>query len=515
MSTVKVYLKDAIYIPLKYVEPEHQEAIVERYERHIYLKEEVCERCEYFSERPSDVCAACPNYKGLYKLHSIKDIKVKGERRECVRLPYGDRAGVKKIFGDRDLKIIDKTPDRPMKRTFKMADIVTLKEYQGPAIKKMIATRSGVLKSPPRSGKTVMGSAYIAKMGQKTLILASQTDWLDNFYETFVGSDTQPAMTTIKKSRIGFCNKLEHFEKYDVCLATYQTFLSEKGQKLLKKIKNMFGVLMIDEIQFGAALKFSKIISSFNTRYKFGLSGTPERKDTLEYVIYQLLGKVFHEVKIPRLRPRIEVIEPPFIGKLPQNWTYMVGKLEKDPKRLKHIAETAVKDVKAGHCLLIPLMRVPVVNALVKAINRMYGKDIACAFTGQTPKKLRKGIIDRARNKKIKVLVGNGRMLGTGINIPVSSMLYQLTPSSNLPKADQRFSRVLTPCEGKLQPVVKYWLDDADVIRNCMRTEHFGCMVPVFRPMIDPVTRGKLDAYFANAKRKGRDASDYATGGYI
>jgi superfamily II DNA or RNA helicase len=512
MTTTKVYLRDAIYIPLRYVDEDHREMIVERYERHIYLKEVVCEKCEYFSERPSDVCSGCPNYKGLYKLHSDKGIKIKDRIVSCVRLPYGDRAGVKKIFGN-DLNIVDKTPDRPMKRPFKIRKNVVFKPYQGPAIKKMLSVRSGVLKSPPRSGKTVMGAAFIAEVGQKTLILASQKDWLDNFHETFVGSDTQPAMTTINPKRIGFCKNVEDFEKYDVCLATYQTFLSEKGKRTLKKIKRMFGVLMIDEIQFGAALEFSRIISAFNVRYKFGLSGTPERKDSLEYIVYQLLGKVFHEVKIPRLRPRIEVVTPPHVGKLPQSWTYMVGKLEKHPKRLRHIAETAVKDVKAGHCILIPMMRVPVVNALAKAINRIAGSDIACAFTGQTPKRLRKGIIDKARKKKIRVLVGNGRMVSTGINIPVASMIYQATPSSNLPKADQRFSRVLTPYEGKLQPVFKYWLDDVDVVRNCMRAEHFGLVQPMFKPSMDPITKGKLDAYFRNKKQ--RFNSDEYTGGYI
>lgn len=508
---VKAYLKDGIYIPIKFVEEAHMDRVEKRYERHIYLKEQVCEKCEYFGDRPSDICEGCPNYKGLYRLH--KTVEFKG--RECLRLPYGDRAGVKKIFGD-NLKIVDLTPETPMRRAFKLT--VPLKPDQVPAVAKMLKVRSGVLKSPPRSGKTVMAAAVIAKMGLKTIVLASQQDWLDNFLETFIGSDTQSAMTNASPKRVGMAKKLEDFEKYDVCLTTYQTFLSPKGRKLLKKIRSMFSVLVLDEVQFSAALEFSRVLGTFNARYKFGLSGTPERKDTLEWVTYKLMGEIFYENKVKRLRPRIECVVPPFVGKLPQSWTYAINRLEKHPERLKFIAQQAVKDIKAGHTILIPMQRIPVVKALTQAINILMDKNVAAAFHGGTPKSQRvrgnrKELIDKMRNGKLKCFVGQTRLLSTGINIPRASMLYQCTPSSNLPKADQRFSRVLTPMDGKQQPVFKYFLDDIDLIRSCMRAEHFGCVWPTFRPMIDQRNKIKLDDYFRNRKGK-RGPAEYS-GGYL
>lgn len=509
-TPIKVFVADGLYIPLKYVTDAAMDRVEKRYEKHIYLKEQTCEKCEYFGDRPSDICEGCPNYKGLFKLH--KNVDYRGK--ECLRLPYGDRAGVKKIFGD-DLKIIDKTPDIPMKRPIVLK--ATLKKDQIPAVNKMLKTRSGVLKSPPRSGKTVMAAAVIAKLGLKTIILASQQDWLDNFLETFVGSDTQEAMTNASPKRIGMAKKLEDFERLDVSLATYQTFLSPKGKKLLKKISKMFSVLVLDEVQFSAALEFSRVLGTFNCRYKFGLSGTPERKDTLEWVTYKLMGKIFYENKVERMRPRIEVVHPPFVGKLPQSWTYAINKLEKHPERLKFMAKEAVKDIKAGHTVLIPMQRIPVIKALVQAINIMMDKNIAAAFYGGTPKNPkvkgnRKELIDKMRRRKLRCFVGQTRLLSTGINIPCASMLYQSTPSSNLPKADQRFSRVLTPDPGKLQPVFKYFCDDIDIVRSCMRAEHFGCVFPTFRPMMDPRTKQHLEDYFRN--RKTRGPAEYA-GGYL
>jgi superfamily II DNA or RNA helicase len=497
---IKIFARDGLLIPLKKVSEEQHDKIQRKFEKDVYKDEGTCEKCDYFSERPSDVCDQCPNYEGKTIMHKVV---TRPNGKDYVKLPYGSERYLTKIFGAHE--VIQKNVEIPMKRPIKF--IGKLRENQVDACKAMVTFEHGVLKSPPRSGKTVMGSWFIAKKSQKTIILAAQKDWLDNFYETLVGSEDEPPMTDIKKKRIGFPKTLEDFEKYDVSLCTYQKFLSPKGKKLLNKIKGMFSVLMVDEIQTAGAKELSSIINTFHARYKFGLSGTPERKDSKEYIIYNLVGPVFYENKVEQLRPRLVLKETPPLPKLPQSWTYMINKLEKDPKRLKMIAEEAIADVKAKHLVLIPMTRVVVIKALVKAINQMYGKNIAGAFYGgMGSKEFRKEFINKARKYKIKVVVGISKLLSTGINIPRASMLYQVSPSSNIPKAQQRFARVLTPFEGKPQPVFKYFVDDADVVRACMRKEHWQCVVPRFRPMMTGETKEQLEAYF---KGKKIDKSGY------
>lgn len=503
---MKVYVKDGLLIPKRYVTDDQQEKVERRFTRDLYKEEKTCEACDYYSERPSDMCEGCQNYGGKIILWQDKTIKGK----DYLRLPFGAREQVQKIFGDH--KLIDKTPEVPMRR--KPEFLGTLRPDQKKAYKAMRKAKHGVLRSPPRSGKTVMSAALVCKLALKTIILASQKDWLDNFHETFVGSENEKPMTDMKKKRIGFPRKLEDFEKYDVCLVTYQLFLSPKGQKLLHKIRNMFSVMLIDEVQTAGATQFAFVVSQFNCRYKIGVSGTPERKDSKEFIFYALLGPVFYENIVPRLRPAVEVVPVPGMGKLPQSWPYMVTKLEKDPNRLKLIAKTAVKDVKAGHMVLIPMSRVTVIKALTQAINILADKNIAESFIGggqgAKSKDARKQMIDRARKYKTKVIVGTSRLLSTGINIPRASMMYQCTPSSNLQKAEQRFSRILTPFDGKPQPVLKYFLDEADVVKACMRKEHWQCLVPTFRPKIRGDVQAHLNEYFS--KKKVRGVNDYSGG---
>lgn len=502
---MKVSCRDGLYIPINKVNDEAYEKIEKRFERDVYKEEKTCEACDYFSERPCDVCDNCPNYEGKVKMHSL--VKRKSGK-EFLRLPFGARTQVEKIFGP--VTFVNKNEDVPMKRPIEFTG--KLYEDQKLATKKMIRAEFGVLKSPPRSGKTVMGAYVVCELGQKTLILASQKDWLDNFYETFVGSETQKALTSIKKKRIGFPKKLSEFEQFDVCLVTYQKFLSPKGKKLLKAISKMFGIVLIDEVQTVGAREFSIVISQIHSRYKFGVSGTPQRKDSKEYIIYNLLGPIFYENKVEKLRPRLEYVHTQLAGKMPQQWTYIVNKIEKDPKRLKLIAETAIADVKNKHLVFIPFTRVAVIRALVKAINQMAGRTIAAAFYGGITKEKRISLIQEARDYKIKIVVGNTRLLSTGINVPRASMLYQASPASNLPKAEQRFSRILTPYDGKPEPVIKYFLDDVEVVRSCLRKEHWQCLIPQFRPRMTGHVKQVIEDYFKN--KKTSKGSEF-TGGYI
>ncbi len=221
------------------------------------------------------------------------------------------------------------------------------------------------------------------------------------------------------------------------------------------------------------------------------------------WIIDKLLGPTIHECLVDKLVPRIEITRTAFSGPIPKTWVYMVNKLENDPKRLLLIARTAIADVKAGHLVLIPFSRVNVIKALTRAINIEANQNIAESFYGGQPMSMRKDIIDKARNYVIKILVGNIRLLSTGINIPRASCLFECTPSSNGPQAEQRFSRVLTPMPGKPQPLIRYFADDFSLRKNCISSEFFTVLWPMFRPQMSPAVKEDFFSYMKkNSKGK-------------
>lgn len=509
---VKVVARDGLYIPIKLLTEDQKDDLRKRFSKNFYGKEKTCEKCEYYTERPCDVCDSCANYLGKISLAR----PVIRNDKEWFKVPYGGLQAVRKRVGK--VNLVDKTKSPAMRRSIKFTR--KLRPDQKEARDAIIAARQGILKSPPRSGKTVISAAAICKMGLKTLVLAAQSEWIDNFMETFLGSEVEQAFTDARPKRVGRAKKLADFEKYDVAFATYQTFLSEGGQKLLKKIVKMFGAVFVDEIQGGNATEYARILSQFHAEVRIGLSGTPERKDQKHWVIDQLFGTVFFENKVERMTPKVKVTETDLRGPIPQSWTYAVKKIECDPKRLMLIAETAIRDIKEEkHLVYIPLARNIAIEALTKTINRLYGKNIAQSLTGQTRKDnhrdARKNVIIRAREYKTKCVVGNIKLLSTGVNIPRASALYEVTPSSNIPKADQRFSRVLTPHEGKPQPVIRYFLDDVDLRRGCMRNEFFQCLLPRFKPEISEKVRTRLYEYLGQKAKPRRGRNELRTGGSL
>lgn len=351
------------------------------------------------------------------------------------------------------------------------------------------------------SHNTIMLSKMICDLSVKSLIIASQRDWLMGFYETFVGSNTQKALTDIDKSRIGFCKKLTDFDKYDVCLATVQTFHSESGQVLLKKLRDKFTLVGIDEVHTSSANRYIQEISRFNCKYKIGLTGTPDRKDGKYVLTEAVVGPILYEAKVERLRPTIRCVRTHFSdGSKSSVWAYIVRKVESNQARMDLIAEWALKDMAAGHMIIIPFTQVKPILKCIETINRKAGKTVAYPFYGALKKEVRDDTIQKAREYKIKIIVGNMRLLGTGINIPRCSCIYNSTLSSNIPQSQQRFSRILTPCEGKPAPMIRLFLDDIQVARSCLNNEYWNS-IKKFDPIIDDKTEAILTGYLKERDR--------------
>jgi len=492
---VKVIRREALYIPIKDITPKQQEAIKDKLTFHFFGKEKLCEECDFFAERVSDVCERCANYKGSYKL--ARSIKI--NERRFMKIPVGSGFQVLRDLNLSITKLIDKSPDRPLKRKIKFTG--EFREGQRECIDAMHRMRRGVLEAPPRSGKTVMGTAFVCELGQKTLILASQRDWLMGFKETFIGSKTQAALTNLDPTRIKLCKTLQDFKDHDICLATIQTFYSEGGEKILAKIRSMFGAILIDEVHTSAADKYAGILAKLNSACAIGFSGTPDRKDGKYTLVDNILGKVFHEMKVERERPTIKLTKTRYskVYKGQVLWTRMVSALENDKKRIDDIAKQALRDVAEGHMILIPMAQVKPVKTLIRRINELAGKKLAYEFSGGLKKADRDRYIEAARNYKIKVLVGTQKVLSVGINIPRASMLYECVLSSNMPNAQQRFARVLTPMKNKPKPCIRYFLDDVGVRKSCMRAEWFQAMAPVFNPIISDQTKRMLMQYFSSS----------------
>ncbi len=479
---ITVHARESFLIKRKTIPIAVQETLTKKYSYRFY-DERVCANCEFLEDRHSPTCDSCDAFKGGADL--VTPVLI--GKTEYIKAPIGDRTGVLREIANAglDYQIKPHYPNSPMKRVIKFTG--ELRSHQPAGVEAIVKKRRGVLRAPPRSGKTVMGTAAICRIAQKTMILASQIEWLEGFEETFIGSAEQPAMTNCRRSQIGRARTIEEFEKYDVCLVTPQTFRTPAGQKLLRKIRDMFPVLLVDEVHKAAAAKYAKVISALNCKWKIGLSGTPNRKDGRYVLMRALMGPLIADIKVESVVPHGRLVKTAYTegpkrkGGYQVPWSIAVNKLEYDPKRLKLIADWALKDISNGHMVLIPLARVKAMEALTMAINKMAGKKVADVLHGKVPKPRRKQLIIDARSYKVKCLVGTTNLLSTGTNIPRASALYDVTLSSNNENCEQRSRRVCTPFDGKPTPIIRFFLDDLAVRRNCLRNEYYNVLRPIIK----------------------------------
>lgn len=466
-----IVITDRVYVPVKHVDEYELKA---RFLKSVY-NEDKCSQCPYRPERHSEVCDTCPGFLGNFKLFNEKTVKGV----DYYGMSIGNKKDIKAVMRyEGKPEVIDKRAKPKFKYKIKFTG--KLHEYQEGPCNALLDKGYGILDAPPRSGKTVMLTQLFCKMGLKTLILASQYDYLTQFYETICGSDSQKPLTNVRdieefegKKICGIVEKMADFDKYDIALCTYQTFISKKGKERLDEVKKKFGLLLIDEVDQTPATCFSRVVNAFHSKHRIGCTGTTERKDGMHFLLEHIIGPVTAKAEVESLTPTVEFIETGVSTTYDYKvLAYAYRFLAKEKKRNELIVDWVMHDLKMGRSIVIPTMTVDHVKLLTKMINERAGAKVAVGFTASLMKSKdhRKKVIMDARKYKTKVIIGIRRMVQRGINVPRWDTLYEVMPISNPPNFRQETARILTPVPGKPEPIIRFFLDDFGFSKGCLRT---------------------------------------------
>ena len=355
----------------------------------------------------------------------------------------------------------------------------SFKPFQRKAVKAMSKVDGGVLKSAPRTGKTIMGVEILLRRRQKTLILAHQRDLVEQFCNETINHASAKLYDGAKhKGLAGICRTYSDFQRHSICLATYQTFLSKKGVLLQNKIKNLFGVVMVDEVHRAPATRYFQILSKFSAKTLYGLTATDDRKDGRWVLSELLVGPVAHETKpddllTPIVHGHYTPFKPPAV--MPKTWVGLENMLFRSKPRNSMIVDMVLRDVKQNHVVLLPIKRVQHGMALMQDIDNAWGSKICFLFTGSIPKDKRQWARDKMNNDmNVKVVLATRSML-TGMNVPRWSAVYTFAPISNVPTYTQEVQRICTYMKGKEQPIIRYFFDSAvglsyGCFHTCLKT---------------------------------------------
>lgn len=205
----------------------------------------------------------------------------------CVRVPIGfDLASVVENYSN--LKFID---DRVYSTIDHAPFVLELREDQNEAaisylFKKDKTPLSSMIQLPTGKGKSILGLYIASQLSCKTLIVVHKDDLVDGWKKDIaLAFDGKVHAGLIKaKSR-----EVGHF----LTIATVQT-LNRLSSRELEELYSTFGLVIQDEMHHCPASSYS-VVANFRSRYRLGLTATPERSDGLDHIMNLYYGRLCYK----------------------------------------------------------------------------------------------------------------------------------------------------------------------------------------------------------------------------
>jgi len=306
-----------------------------------------------------------------------------------------------------------------------------LRPYQEAFVNDALNAKGGVMVAATGAGKTVSGIALASRLKQRTLILVKSKDLADQWNKAIV------QFTGIDADTIGMIGGGKSTEGEQFTIGLTQT-LSKRDVSTLN-----YGLVIADECHNLPACQAYKVMNELNSRNKFGLSATPQRRDNLEFMIHGALGEICAEIKEDQLAGKvlpvcIKTIRHEFSANV-ESWTEFLGVLVDDESRNLKIIGHAIKASKTMGTIIL-CAQVRHCELLASLCSDRGVK--ALVLHGQLPAKVRAERMAAA--PEAQLIIGTLSLLSEGIDIPkLSALIYAAPVSASIDKDTPAATRLI------------------------------------------------------------------------
>lgn len=435
MNRPVAILSNRLYVPIENVDEGMKTAFTKR----LWPNKDGCDNCG--SDDP-EACRGCPHEPTTIKFYKEHDD-------QWVSFPRGDLGKLYEIFSA--FKIEDQRAYVPLTIDLQWRDGLDLWDNQLKAVNEWLEYRYGILKAPPRSGKTVMFVWLACVLKQKVLILARQSEWLDQFIVAFRSFTNIDALEKADgKKYIGWIKKWEDIDKQQISVLTYQKYIHNKS--MVAKHRDKFGVVFVDECDQSAAKCFHQVINGFNAAYRFGCTATPIRKDELHIIANAILGPVTAKGVSKQLPCKVFYQHTGFKVKDFKMWGTFINRITKDKARTDFIVEKIVSDVARGRYVVVVTDRVAHAQTITRLLN-IQDIEAVCFHGGM---KNRAELMQKVKDGEVPVVVAIRKLIQRGIDVMYWDSIHITTPTANAYNYEQEVARVRTPYSDALRESLKH-----------------------------------------------------------
>ncbi|MCR4955022.1 MAG: DEAD/DEAH box helicase family protein [Treponema sp.] len=312
-------------------------------------------------------------------------------------------------------------------------DNISLYEEQKTALCELLKSDTGILSAGTGFGKTVVASALIAERKTNTLILVQSHALLEQWKKAI-------------KQFLNFipgtiaAGKDKSTGIIDIAIVNS---LIEKQSDEVRPRSYKYGMLIVDECHHVSAFTTENLVSSFKSKYVYGLTATPIRRDGHQKIIFYQCGKILYSTTtkqmnesqnfshyfIPRFTSFHFVVEMsdnknPSINQYYEN---MIDNLARN--------ELIISDVKAS----IEKHRTPLIlSERVEHLELLKEQLEACAqnvilITGKGTQKQKREQLEKLNSipaEETLIILATGKYAGEGFDYPRIDTLMLAMPFS-------------------------------------------------------------------------------------
>lgn len=384
-------------------------------------------------------------------------------------LPRGCMEKIKDVCEKSNVKLIIKDKrEQGTKVDYKFNGKLNRKQEK--AMHDLISHETGVLCATTGFGKTVIGAKIISELKTNTLVIVNRNNLLDQWKERL------SYFLDINKKEIGQCGASKENLNGKLDVASFQSLF--KKDNLEELVKN-YGLVIVDECHHVAAFSFEKVLKSIRSKYVYGLTATPTRKDGWHKIIYMQCGDIRVRVSNKELKQNKEMEHTVIVKKT--NYKYIPSD-EQDKILISEILNDMCHNVFRNSMIIedikkcvadgrIPIVLTERVEHLKSLKENLEDLNIPVViYKGNMGKKKTKEIQDIIKeadeNNKPRIILATSSSIGEGFDDSRLDTLFLTMPVSWKGRIIQYVGRLHREHQDKEKVIVYDYLDNMNILEK-------------------------------------------------
>lgn len=356
----------------------------------------------------------------------------------------------------RDTEVIDKRVEAPASSMNVIASSMlnpVFEEEQAPAVEALTNTIDGILVAGCGSGKTIIALRAMAELKQRTMVLVHTELLLDQWVKA-IGAFLMEEAGIVQ-------GQVCDFKGRNIVVGMVQS-LAENADRYPPELYEYFGLVISDEVHRLSAPTWSKVITRFPAKRRWGLTATVNRPDGLEVVFQSHIGNVVYEMQrkgpdvtvygvMTPIQVDLEKMENRYTKKV--SFPKLISALTQDPERNRAILRLLKRAVESGRKVMVLSDRVAHLKILRASFDKQLPGVTTATITGNVK------FDDRVEARNTQVIFATTQIAREALDIPELDTLFMVTPTGSEITAQQAPGRIARAYDDKKDPVVMDFID--------------------------------------------------------